>query len=135
MPSTLPRALSTPAICARGAVDVAGVAERDAAFAFQPVERLGVGEVIAVVMRDRDADRLARVIAAGERALRVLDRSSTSRQTKLSPALRISAPGSSPVSVSTWNPLHTPSTGTPRSAASTTARITGDRAAIAPERR
>ena len=37
----------------RRAVDVAGVAERDAAFAFEPVERFGVGEVIAVVVRDR----------------------------------------------------------------------------------
>ena len=61
--------------------------------------------------------------------------SPTVRQTNDRPALRISAPGSSPASVSTWKPLHTPSTGTPLPAASTTARMTGDRAAIAPERR
>ncbi len=40
--------------------------------------------------------------------------SGTGRQTKLSPALRISAPGSSPASVSTWKPLQMPITGTPR---------------------
>ena len=32
---------------ARGAVDAFGIAEGDAAFAFQPVERLGVGDVRA----------------------------------------------------------------------------------------
>ena len=52
-----------------------------------------------------------------------------------SPALRINAPGSRPASVSTWKPLQMPSTGTPLPAASITARITGERAAIAPERR
>ena len=60
---------------------------------------------------------------------------STSRHTKLSPSLRISAPGSSPVSVSTWKPLQIPSTGKPLPAPSTTAAMIGDRAAIAPERK
>ena len=61
--------------------------------------------------------------------------SGTSRQMKLRLALRISAPGSIPASVRIWKPLQTPSTDTPRSAAALTARITGERAAIAPERR
>ena len=61
--------------------------------------------------------------------------SGTGRQTKLSRALRISAPGSIPASVSTWKPLQMPITGTPRPAASLTARMIGERAAIAPERK
>src|SRR3546814_6489029 len=36
---------------ARRAVDVGGIAEGDAAFAFEPVERIGIGEIIAVMMR------------------------------------------------------------------------------------
>jgi hypothetical protein len=61
--------------------------------------------------------------------------SGTSRQMKWRLALRIRAPGSRPASVRIWKPLQTPSTATPRPAESATARITGDRAAIAPERR
>ena len=37
-------------------------------------------------------------------------RSPTERQIKLSPALRINAPGNRPSSVSTWNPLQMPKT-------------------------
>ena len=40
------------------------VAEGDAAFAFEPVERLRVGLVIAVMMGDRDMIVFAVVIAA-----------------------------------------------------------------------
>ena len=56
-------------------------------------------------------------------------------QTNRRPALRISAPGSSPASISTWKPLQTPSTWPPARAKPATARITGARAAIAPQRR
>src|SRR3546814_5317233 len=43
---------------ARRAVDVGGIADGDAAFAFEPVERIGFGEIIAVLMRDGEQDRL-----------------------------------------------------------------------------
>ncbi len=58
-----------------------------------------------------------------------------SRQTKLPASLRISPPGSRCASVSIWKPLQMPSTGTPRSAASTTSRMIGANAAMAPARR
>ncbi|PAV68036.1 hypothetical protein WR25_14125 [Diploscapter pachys] len=58
---------------ARRAVDGFAIAEGDAAFALEAVERVGVGEVITIVMRDGHADRLARVITAGEGRLRILD--------------------------------------------------------------
>ena len=61
--------------------------------------------------------------------------SQTSRQMKCSPALRASAPGSSPASQSTWKPLQIPSTGIPRPAAATTSPITGANLAMAPHRR
>ena len=53
-PSTLPASLRMPAICARRAVDLVEVAESDAAFAFQAVERHLVGLIIAVVVSDRE---------------------------------------------------------------------------------
>ena len=60
---------------------------------------------------------------------------STNLQTYLSPAFRSRAPGSIPASQSTWKPLQMPATATPRSAASATGVITGERAAMAPARR
>ena len=59
MPSTLPRSFKHACDVARAAVDLFGVAERDAAFALDPVERFGIRDVIAIVMRDGKADRLA----------------------------------------------------------------------------
>ena len=122
---------------ARRSVDVLIVAERDLAFALDPVERRGIGEIVAVMMRHRNADRLA--LRGTERRVNRLEVfstvSSTVWQTKRMPALRISAPGSSPASVRIWKPLQMPSTATPRSAAAITAPTTGERAAIAPERR
>jgi hypothetical protein len=59
----------------------------------------------------------------------------TSRHTNLSEALRISTPGSNPVSVSTWKPLQMPSTGVPALALATTSRMMGECAAMAPHRR
>ena len=50
-------------------------------------------------------------------------------------SLGSSAPGSSPASHSTWNPLQMPSTGPPASANSCTDSITGEKRAIAPQRR
>ncbi len=136
MPSTLPALVEHPGDVAARAVDLLGVAERHAALALEPVERRLVGEVVAVVVRHREADRLPGLVAGGEQRLAVLDRAARpcGRRT-CCPALRISAPGSRPASVSTWKPLHTPSTGTPRPAAATTACMIGLRAAIAPERR
>ena len=43
-----------------------GVAKSDAALAFNPRERFGFGEIIAVMMRDGETDRLTCSIAAGE---------------------------------------------------------------------
>ena len=61
--------------------------------------------------------------------------SATGLQTYFSEALRSRAPGSRPASQSTWKPLQMPATATPRSAAFFTSAITGDWAAIAPQRR
>ena len=56
-------------------------------------------------------------------------------QTKRRPALRISAPGRSPASISTWKPLQTPMTWPPALAKPVTAPMIGERAAMAPQRR
>ncbi len=48
-----------------------GIAEHDLAFAFETLQRFGVGEIIAVVMRDRAADDLARLVTACERRVGV----------------------------------------------------------------
>jgi hypothetical protein len=61
--------------------------------------------------------------------------SSTWRQTKRSETFGSSAPGSSPASQSTWNPLQIPSTSPPSPANSLTASITGANRAIAPGRK
>ena len=53
-------------------VAILDIAEGDTAFALDPVQRLVVGEEIAVVMGNRDADFLPCGIAAGEDRLRVL---------------------------------------------------------------
>jgi hypothetical protein len=52
---------------------LAAIAESDQAFAFEPVERVLVGEIIAVVMRHRHADHLAGVVAPRVDALAGLD--------------------------------------------------------------
>ena len=52
--------------------------------------------------------------------------SSTSLQMNRKVALRMSTPGNSPASVSTWKPLQMPSTGVPALARRTTSRITGE---------
>ena len=61
--------------------------------------------------------------------------SATSRQTKESDAFGRSAPGSRRASVRIWKPLQIPSTSPPDSANAITARITGEKRAIAPQRR
>jgi len=61
--------------------------------------------------------------------------SGTSRQMKERDAFGRSAPGSRPASVSTWNPLQIPSTRPPPAAKAVTACITGEKRAIAPQRR
>ena len=62
-------------------------------------------------------------------------RSATSRQTNESDAFGRSTPGSRPASQRIWKPLQIPSTGPPAAANSTTAPITGEKRAIAPQRR
>src|SRR3712207_6992753 len=64
----------------RSAVDLAGVAEGDPALALEPVEGFGVGLVVAVVVGDRDGDRFAGFVAAGEGGLAVLDRERRSEE-------------------------------------------------------
>ncbi len=49
------------------------VAEGDAALALEAPRRLGVGEVVALAMRDADLDRLAARVAAGEGGVGALD--------------------------------------------------------------
>ena len=121
---------------ARRSVDGAGVAERDAAFAFQPVERLGIGGVIAVVMGDRDA-RSSRPRRSGAVKADWLFSTVSSRRGRRSrgrhcaSARRAAAPPRS----APGSRCRRRAPARPRAAASTTARITGDRAAIAPERR
>ena len=56
----------------------------------------------------------------------------TSRPRNRSPRLRSSAPGTSPASARTWNPLQIPSTSPPSSANAATERITGVNRAITP---
>ena len=119
-----------------GTIDLFAIAEGHSALAFKPVQRRRVGLEVSVMVGDRNDDVLAGIILRREEALAVVSTfSPTGLQTKLRPALRIRAPGRSPVSVSTWKPLQMPSTGTPRPAASATARMIGERAAMAPERR
>ena len=70
----VPRSIEDAGDVAARPVAIAGVTEGNPAIAFEPVERRIVGEVVSVVMRDRDADRLALAVAAGKDRLRVLDR-------------------------------------------------------------
>src|SRR6185437_15515782 len=49
------------------------VAEGDLAAILEPLQRVGVGEVIAFGMSDRDLDHLAHLVAVGEQALAGLD--------------------------------------------------------------
>src|ERR1700722_2240706 len=46
-----------------------GIAEGDAVLAFQPVQRLLIGEIAAFAMRHREGDALAVLIFAGEAGL------------------------------------------------------------------
>ena len=55
----------------RGAVALVEIAEGNAAFALETVERLFIGLIIAVVMRNRESDLLALIIARGKKALTV----------------------------------------------------------------
>ena len=82
MPSTLPRSLMMPAMAFNGAVVVPvridhavrrRVAEHHPALAFKPRDGFAVGDVIALAVRDRHADHLPGIIAAGKRRIRALD--------------------------------------------------------------
>ena len=50
-----------------------GIAENHPALAFQPRDGLAVGDVVALAMRHRHADHLARIVAARERRVGALD--------------------------------------------------------------
>ena len=78
MPSTLPRSLTMPAIEFGGAVDIGGlvddavsraIAIEHPPLALEPLHRRFIGFVIALAMRDRHADDLTGVVAAGERRI------------------------------------------------------------------
>ena len=60
---------------------------------------------------------------------------STGFDTKVSPAFRISAPGSRCASQRIWNPLQMPTTDPPAAACACTACMMGLKRAMAPERR
>ena len=94
-PSTLRFSLMMPAMLRAEPLGLSpGIAEDHAALAFQPIERLRLGEIVAFAMRHRKRHPLALVIFAGEDAGFPPLSSVTGRQTNFRPALRISAPGS-----------------------------------------
>ena len=89
-PSDAPDASQMPAMlrwaplglaCGGDRAGASHVANDDAALALEPVERGGIGEVVAVAVRHVQADDLVLAVAAGEDRVVVLDRSHTSRQT------------------------------------------------------
>src|SRR5690348_12828387 len=68
--------------CARRAVEVlcgrnlaarAAITKGNTPLPFEPVESVGISGVVAVVMRDRHPNRLARLVAASKNRLAVLD--------------------------------------------------------------
>ena len=82
MPSTLPLSLTMPAIELRRAVDVGvlvdhaigrTVAIEHPPLALEPLHGLLVRLVVAFAMRDRHADHLAGIVAAGERRIGTFD--------------------------------------------------------------
>ena len=76
--------------------------------AAQPELMRGVTK--GVVHKNTASRKISRLASRVKALSAVSTVNATSRQMKLSPAFRISAPGSSPSSVSTWKPLQTPST-------------------------
>src|ERR1700683_255022 len=50
-----------------------GVTKRHPALAFKSRNGFAVGDVIALAVRDRDADNLTGIVAAGKRGIRALD--------------------------------------------------------------
>ena len=73
-----------------------GVAERDQALAFQPVERGVVGEVVAVAMRHRGAEDLAALIARGEDGVGALDAQMAVRRQEAQPGVAQQGAGQQP---------------------------------------
>ena len=77
------------------------VAEGDLAAILEPLQRVVVGEVVAVGMGDRDPDHLARLVAVGEQALAGLDLEVHVARRRTSAARCASArPAAGPASVS-----------------------------------
>ena len=107
MPATLPRSLTMPWDRIGRAVDVGSrieravgraIAEDHLPLAFDPPDRLLIRDPVALAVRDRHADDLAGIVAAGERRIGALDLQMHVAADELQPALRISTPGSSPAS-------------------------------------
>ena len=78
-----------------------GIAERHAAFAFEPVERGVVGEVVAVMVRDRDARSSDPAHSRGEQRLRVFDRQRHVAADEADAGIAQQRAGQQPASVST----------------------------------
>ena len=111
------------------------IAEGDAAFAFEPVQRLVIGEVIAVVMRDRHRDHLARLIARGEDGLAVLDAQIHVLAVEFERLVAQQRARQQPRLGQDLEAVADAEHGVPRAAAAFTSRMTGECAAIAPQRR
>ena len=93
-----------------------GVAEdRPAGCASSSLEHLRRREVVALAVRDRNPQHLARRGAPRVNGVSVCStRTWTCSQRYFSPRLRSIAPGSRPASSRIWKPLQMPSTGPPR---------------------
>ena len=112
-----------------------GVAEDDLTVRLEPGDDVRLGEVVALAVRDRNPQHLPAAARHRERRIGLLDADVHVLAAELQRRFRSIAPGSSPASSSTWKPLQMPSTGPPPAAKRSTARMMGEKRAIAPVRR
>ena len=111
------------------------IAEHHAAGRFELANRLRVREVVALAVRDRQAQHPAASRAQRERRIGLLDANVNVLAVELQVAVPQHRARQQPASSRTWKPLQMPSTGPPAAANSATAFITGEKRAIAPVRR
>ena len=96
-PTTLPASLLIPAMSSRLPLGFCDVAHHDAVVGPEPRQRLGVADVVALEVVDRDAQDVTGLGLAGEHRARALDlAASTVSHRNLRPAFFCSAPGSRP---------------------------------------
>ena len=79
MPITLRSRLRMPAMSRSEPLGLSEIAELDAVFGFEFVQRSGFGEVAAFAVRNRHAQHLALAQRAGERRMRGLDAAAAPR--------------------------------------------------------